>query len=167
MPAKKMLLIIWHSRTGASEQAAAAAATTAHEAAPGINVVLMPAREVTTHDMLGAHAYLFVCPENLAGMTGAMKEFFDQQYYPCLDQLNGRAYACLVTAGSDGQGAVRQLQRIATGWRLREVAPARILNTCAQSADAILAPKTLTPAQIELAGETGGALAAGLEMGLF
>ena len=91
----------------------------------------------------------------------------DQQYYPCLDQLNGRAYACLVSAGSDGQGAVRQVQRIATGWRLREAAPARILNTSAQTAEAILAPKTLTAAQLETARETGGALAAGLDMGMF
>ncbi len=48
-----------------------------------------------------------------------LKDFFDRCYYPALGPSNGRPYACLVCAGSDGSGAVRQIERIATGWRLK------------------------------------------------
>ena len=48
-----------------------------------------------------------------------MKEMFDRCYYPCLGKLEGRPYATIICAGSDGENAQRQLDRIATGWRLR------------------------------------------------
>lgn len=163
----KTLLIVWHSRTGASRQAAARAAQAARETEPLLDVVDVRASDVTTSQMLQAGAYLFVCPENLAAMSGEMKEFFDRLYYDCLEQLNGRAYACIVCAGSDGQGAVRQIERIATGWRLRQVAPACILNTDAQSREQILADKQLMPGQLQQAADIAAALAAGLAMGMF
>jgi hypothetical protein len=54
-------------------------------------------------------------------MAGIMKDFFDRTYYPVLDRINGRPYAVLICAGSDGQNAARQIERIATGWRLRAI----------------------------------------------
>ena len=80
-------------------------------------------------DLLSAAGYLFCCPENLASMTGAMKEFFDRCYYPVLGRIEGRPYAVMVAAGSDGAGAVRQIERIATGWRLKAVAPPKARST--------------------------------------
>jgi multimeric flavodoxin WrbA len=167
MADQKTLLIVWHSRTGASRQAAARAARAARETEPSLEVVDIMAADATAALMLSANAYLFVCPENLASMSGEMKEFFDRTYYDCLDQLNGRAYACVVCAGSDGQGAVRQIERIATGWRLRQVAPSVILVTNAQSGEQILAQKQLDATQLDEAADTGAALAAGLVMGMF
>jgi hypothetical protein len=96
-----------------------------------------------------------------------MKEFFDRIYYPALDRTNGRPYALLVCAGSDGAGAVRQVQRICTGLRLREVAPPLIVNTDAQTPERILAAKTIGSDDLARCAEIGAALAAGLAAGMF
>ena len=159
-----MLLIVWHSRTGAAQ----AMAQAAWEAACGEGEArLLAAQEAQSDDMLAAHGYIFACPENLATMSGAMKEFFDRCYYPLLGQIEGRAYATLIAAGSDGSGAQRQIDRIATGWRLRRVAEPVIVNTAAQTPAAILAPKTVAPEELERCRALGQALAAGLAMGAF
>ncbi|WOF42943.1 flavodoxin family protein [Sphingopyxis indica] len=160
--AKSKLLIIWHSRTGGSRALAAAAAKGAGDAAS-----LMPAADVDPADLLAAPGYLFVGPENLAALSGAMKEMFDRCYYPCLGRLEGRAYATIICAGSDGENAQRQLDRIATGWRLKRVADPMIVNTDAQTPEAILAPKTIPPARLAEARDLGAALAEGLAAGIF
>jgi hypothetical protein len=73
----------------------------------------------------------------------------------------------IVCAGSDGSNAVRQAERIATGWRLKRVADSMIVCTHAQTPEAILAPKTIAPADLQKARDTGAALAAGLVLGIF
>jgi multimeric flavodoxin WrbA len=162
----KTLLIVWHSRTGASRQMAEAARAAA-EATGEAAVRMLAADEVAAEDLLSADGYLFVGPENLAALSGAMKELFDRTYYACLDRLNGRPYAHLIAAGSDGEGAARQLARIATGWRLKAVAPPLIVPTHAQTAQAIWAEKRLTEAQLQPCAELGAALASGLALGVF
>ena len=96
-----------------------------------------------------------------------MKEMFDRCYYPVLGRIEGRAYATLIAAGSDGEGAQRQIDRIATGWRLRRVAPPLIVNLGAQTPREILAPKTVPPGALARCREIGAALAEGLAQGLF
>jgi NAD(P)H-dependent FMN reductase len=162
----KSLLIVWHSRTGAARQMAQTAAAGAG-AEPEVAVRLLRAAETEAADLLGADGYLFACPENLASMSGEMKEFFDRTYYPCLERLNGRPYAAMIAAGSDGAGAARQLARIATGWRLKPVAEPLIVGTQAQTPQAILAEKSLGEAQLAPCRDLGAALAAGLAMGVF
>jgi multimeric flavodoxin WrbA len=117
--------------------------------------------------MLAADGFIFASPENLAAMAGLMKDFFDRCYYPALDRINGRPYAVLVCAGSDGQNAVRQINRIATGWRLRAVAAPVIVCTQAQTPEAILAPKIIGPGDLRRCEELGAAMAAGMAMGIF
>ena len=73
----------------------------------------------------------------------------------------------MVCAGSDGQGAIRQFERIALGWRLEPVAPPVLVITHAQSPAEILRPKTMDPADQQRCEELGGTLAAGLGLGLF
>jgi len=153
------LLIIWHSRTGGSRALAEAAAAGGGR--------LVAAEAVTPDDLIAAGGYLFVGPENLAALSGAMKEMFDRCYYPCLGQLEGRPYATIICAGSDGAGAQRQLDRIATGWRLKRVADPMIVNTAAQTAEAILAPKTIPEAHLSDARDLGAALAEGIAAGIF
>jgi multimeric flavodoxin WrbA len=128
---------------------------------------LLAADTVTADDLLAASGYIFVCPENLATMSGMMKEMFDRCYYPVLGRIEGRPYATLIAAGSDGQGAQRQIDRIATGWRLRRVAEPLIVNLHAQDPDAILAPKSVSAAELAKCRELGEALAEGLALGLF
>ena len=157
-----MLVIIWHSRTGASQALAQAAARGA--ATQGR---LIPAEQAGPADLLAAAGYLFVCPENLGTMSGAMKEMFDRCYYPLLGRIEGRAYATLIAAGSDGTGAERQIDRIATGWRLRRVAPSCIVCTQAQTPEAILAAKAVPGSALAPGREIGMAMAEGLRQGIF
>jgi len=110
---------------------------------------------------------VFATPENLASMSGQLKDFFDRSYYAVLDQVNGRPYATLVCAGSDGHGAVRQIERIATGWRLRAVAEPVIVCTHAQTKEAILAPKHIGAEDLERCRALGEAMATGLALGVF
>ena len=159
----KKLLIIWHSMTGGSEAMACAAAEGAQEA----DVLLLHADHAQADDMLAADGYLFVFPENLAAISGVMKAFFDRCYYPCMGRIEGRPYAVAVCAGSDGSNAVRQAERIATGWRLKRVADSIIICTLAQTPEAILAPKTIAESDLQQVGNLGTALAAGLAMGVF
>lgn len=162
MDKEPRLLILWHSRTGASEALARAAAEGAGTAA-----WLVGAGTAEPGMLLAADGYIFVCPENLGSMSGLMKEAFDRAYYPLLGKVEGRPYATLIAAGSDGEGAQRQIDRIATGWRLRRVAPPVIVNLAAQTPEAINAPKTVPEAALVQARETGAALAEGLRLGLF
>ncbi len=155
-----ILLVIWHSRTGASEAMAQAAA--GHDAAR-----LIRAQDVKTADILSSQGYLFVCPENLASMSGAMKEMFDTQYYPVLGEVEGRPFASIIAAGSDGEGAQRQLDRIAKGWRLKRVADPMIVNFSAQTPQEILSRKSPSETVLDQCRELGTALAEGLVLGVY
>jgi multimeric flavodoxin WrbA len=132
-----------------------------------VAVRCLQAQEAAADDLLGADGYLFAAPENLASMAGLMKDFFDRCYYPVLGRIEGRPYAAMVCAGSDGGGAVRQIERICTGWRLKAVAPALIVCTHAQTPEAILAPKVIAEEDLARCRELGEALAAGLALGVF
>jgi len=162
----KTLLIVWQSMTGGSARMAQAAAEGARAEAQ-ITVRLLAAPQAGPQDLLSADAYLFVTPENLASMAGLMKDFFDRCYYPVLDRIEGRPYAVMVCAGSDGTGAARQIERICTGWRLKAVAPALIVCTHAQTPEAILAPKQIAPDELARCRELGEALASGLALGVY
>ncbi len=164
--ASKTLLIVYHSLTGGTRQMAQAARDGA-AAERGVVVRLLHAADAGPADVLAAEGYLFATPENLAAISGLMKDFFDRSYYPVLDQINGRPYASLVCAGSDGGNAARQLARIATGWRLKAVAEPLIVYTQAQSPEAILAPKQIGSENLERCRALGEALAAGLALGGF
>ena len=138
----------------------------AHDGA-GEGAQLLRSEDAMPEDLLAAAGYLFVCPENLASMSGAMKEFFDRCYYPLLGRIEGRPYATAIAAGSDGSGAQAQIDRIVTGWRLRRIAEGLIVNLGAQSPEAILAEKTVTSASLAQCSELGAAMAEGLRLGVF
>ncbi len=132
-----------------------------------VTTVLKPAADATPEDLLRADGYVFCAPENLAALSGVMKDFFDRCYYPVLGRIEGRPYAQMVCAGSDGQNAVRQIARIATGWRLKEVQPPMIICTHAQMAEQILAEKTIPQDELANCRELGAAMGAGLSLGVF
>jgi multimeric flavodoxin WrbA len=162
----KTLLIVYHTMTGGTLQMAQAAAAGARTEA-ALDVVLRRAADAQTTEVLQADGYLFATPENLAAMSGQMKDFFDRTYYGALDRLNGRPYAVLVCAGSDGRNAAQQIDRIATGWRLRPIADPLIVCTHAQTAEAILSPKQIPEEYLQRCEELGATLAAGIALGIF
>lgn len=162
----KRLTIIWDSMTGGSEALALAVAEGTRGNAD-IEVRPVAARDADTQDLLESDGYLFVFPENLAAISGVMKAFFDRSYYPCLGKLEGRPFAVIVCAGSDGSNAVRQVERIATGWRLKKVTESIIVCTNAQTPVAILTAKVIGAVDLNAARDLGAAMAEGLALGVF
>ena len=163
----KTLLIVYHSTTDGTRQMATAAAGGANLESPKVQTRLLHASNAGPDDVLAADAYLFATPETLASMAGLMKDFFDRCYYAALDRINGRPYAAMVCAGSDGQGAVRQIERIATGWRLKAVAETLIVCTRAQTPEQILRVKHVGTDDLVRCETLGAALASGLDQGIF
>lgn len=166
MSTPKTLLIVYHSLTGGTRQMAEAARDGA-VASGDVTVRLLHARDAGPQEVLDAGGYLFATPENLAAISGLMKDFFDRSYYGALDRIQGRPYASLVCAGSDGSNAARQMARIATGWRLKVVAEPLIVCTHAQTPEAILAPKQIAADDLAACHALGEALATGLALGVF
>lgn len=158
------LLIVYHSKTGGTRQMAEAAASAARAE---IDTVLKRADKAGPDDLLEADGYVFAAPENLAAIAGVMKDFYDRCYYPVLGRIEGRPYAQMVCAGSDGENAVRQTARIAAGWRLKQAQEPIIVCTHAQTPEEILAEKTIPESDLARCRELGAAMAAGLAMGVF
>ncbi|ADM09788.1 hypothetical protein PB2503_08664 [Parvularcula bermudensis HTCC2503] len=158
------LLIVYHSYTGGTRQMVEAAAAAARGET---TVEVKKADAAGPNDLLAADGYMFAAPENLAAIAGRMKDFFDRTYYPVLGALEGRPYAQMVCAGSDGENAVRQTARIAQGWRLKAVHAPIIVCTHAQSKEEILAEKIIAPEDLDRCAEMGATLGAGLAMGIF
>jgi multimeric flavodoxin WrbA len=115
-----------------------------------VRVVRRAALAATASDVLAADAYLLGTPANLGYMSGALKHFFDQVYYPCVDETRGRPFGYYVHGGSDVTGAVRGIEAITTGlgWR--------------RAADAVTATGEPDKPATEACWELGATLAAGL-----
>ena len=145
---------------------AEAAAAGAREA-ENVDIDLKHANQAGPEDVVKADGFIFATPENLAGMSGLLKDFFDRTYYAALDRLNGRPYLALVCAGSDGRGAAQQILRIAPGWRLKAVAEPFIVCTHTTLPAEILKPKLLAADALQTCAELGKTLASGMSLGIF
>ncbi|NNM60753.1 MAG: flavodoxin family protein [Steroidobacteraceae bacterium] len=163
----RSILIVYHSQTGGTRQMVEAARQGAAEAEPALEVRLRHADSAGSGDLLAADGYLFATPENLAAISGVVKHFFDRTYYAVLERIVGRPYAAMVCAGSDGSNAARQIERIATGWRLEPIAPPLIVCTRAQTPEQILGAKQIGEADRQRCRELGATLASGIALGIF
>ncbi|MFF5497316.1 flavodoxin family protein [Streptomyces aquilus] len=115
-----------------------------------VQVVRRAALAATASDVLAADGFLLGTPANLGYLSGALKHFFDQVYYPCLDETRGRPFGYWVHGGSDVTGAVRGIESITTGlgWR--------------RAADAVTVTGVPEKADTQACWELGATLAAGL-----
>ena len=118
----------------------------------GVDVVAIPALSATAVDVLEADGYVLGTPANLGYMSGALKHFFDQIYYPCLDATVGRPFAVYVHGNNDTTGALRAIEMITTGLRWHE----------AQAPRAVLGEPSGT--DLDACRELGAAVAAGLAL---
>ena len=160
--------MVWHSFTGATAAMVDAVLDGARASAgDAVQVMALRAADAGAEDVLGADAVVFATPETLASMSGALKDFFDRSYYPLLGRCEGKPYALLVCAGSDGHPTIAQLRRVALGLRLKEVAEPVLVCTQAQTAEATTALKSLPQEKLGRGRELGMLLAAGLELGIF
>ena len=118
------LLIVHHTASPATHTLFDAVWSGATDPAiTGVDVAARPALTADAVDVLEADGYVLGTPANLGYISGALKHFFDQIYYPCLDASVGRPYAAYVHGNNDTTGAVKAIEVITTGLRWRQALP--------------------------------------------
>jgi multimeric flavodoxin WrbA len=147
------LLIVHHTPSPALHSMLEAVRSGAtDDAIEGVDVVVRAALSATASDALSADAYLLGTPANLGYISGALKHFFDQIYYPCLEETIGRPFGVYLHGNNDTTGAERAIEEITTGLRWRRVAkPVEIIGEPARS-------------DLEACRDLGATVAAGLTL---
>jgi multimeric flavodoxin WrbA len=123
----KNLLIIYHSQSGNTAKLARAVVTGA-SCEDEVAVKALSAMEANVDDLLACDAVIFGSPENLGFLSGGLKDFFDRTFYPAEPYQINIPYGVFISAGNDGTGAVRQLERIVKGYPMRKVSEAVIVK---------------------------------------
>lgn len=120
--ASKRLLVVAHAPSPNTERLKDAVLAGARaEEIEDVETVWKPPLEAGPDDVKACHAIILGTTENLGYMAGALKDFFDRSYYPCLEETQGLPYALYIRAGKDGTGTERAVQTIVTGLRWRAV----------------------------------------------
>ena len=157
----KTLLLVWHSQFGGTAQMAAAARDGA-AAIAGIEVVFRSAQAATAGDLRACDALLVATSENFGSLAGMTKDFFERVFYPCEHDVAGIPYSVLVCAGTDGSGALRDVDRIATGLRLKKVLPGVLFKSGVTAQ-----PQAIPASVLEACATLGATLAAGVVEGVY
>ena len=126
-----------------------------HEAISGVDLQVRNPFAATPEDVLRADGIILGTTENFGYMSGAVKDFFERIYYPCLDKTEGLPYALFIRAGNDGAGARTSIERIIKGLAWRAVQEPLICRGAYQEQFS------------QLCEELGMTMAAGLEAGIF
>ena len=152
----KHLLIVYHSQSGSNARLMQAVHAGAMQEAD-VETRVRRASDADTEDLLWADAVIFGSPENFGYLSGGLTDFLARTFYPYQEHAPNRSlpYAMFVGTGNDGRGAVRQLQRIVSGYPMREVAESVIVRGEANASD-------LTRCE-----ELGLTIAAGLALGIY
>ena len=152
----KTILIVFHSQSGNTRKMAEEVARGA-SSIQGVKVVLKRALETEAQDLIDCDALLLGSPEYFGYMAGALKDLFDRTY----ESLRGhprifrKPYAVFISAGNDGEGALRSIERICLGYQFRKVQPP------------LISRGSLTEEILARCRELGQAMAAGLNFGIF
>lgn len=150
----KTLLIAYHSQTGNTQKLVEAAYAAAQQSTENLHIICKSARQVTVSQVQTADAYIFATPENFGYMSGELKALFDRTYENCREQTAGKHYALLISCGNDGGGAVTAIQRILTGYNMKD------------SGLCLIASGEITENSIKQAEEIGQYMAVALENGI-
>ena len=156
MDTKKKLLVIAHAPSDNTRKLREAVVLGARS--PDIGNVEVSAKspfDTGPDDVLAAHAVVLGTTENLGYMSGALKDFFDRCYYPCLEKTQGLPYCLYIRAGHDGTGTRRGVETIVTGLRWRAVQ------------EPLVCRGTWQDNFVDECREMGAAVAAGLDAGIF
>lgn len=122
MEARKRLLIVAHAPSSNTEKLRQAVERGARNPdIEAVEVKVMAPLDAGPDDVLACDAIILGTTENLGYMSGALKDFFDRSYYPCLEKTQGLPFAFYIRAGHDGTGTHRAIESITTGLRWRQV----------------------------------------------
>ena len=150
------ILILYHSQGGNTRRMAVAVAQGV-ESIAGARALLKPAAEATLEDLLACRGLAIGSPEYFGYMAGQVKDFFDRTY----EQARGRKevfrkpYLVFISAGNDGSGALRAIERICLGYQFRKVQ------------EPLIATGEVTAEVLARCRELGATLAAGCVEGIF
>jgi multimeric flavodoxin WrbA len=150
----KHLLIIYYSQSGNTTQLARAVFRGCQQETD-VETRICEAFDANLEDLLWADGLLFGTPENFGTMSGALKDFFDRTYYPAEQYELNLPYALFISAGNDGTGAVREIDRIVSGYPMKKIA------------QPLIAKGEVSRDHLQKCEEFGLSMAAGLAMGIF
>ncbi len=152
----KRLLIVAHAPSPNTRRLLDAVIEGArHPDIAGVEVEARSPFDTGPEQVLAAQAVILGTTENLGYMSGALKDFFDRVYYPCLEKTQGLPYALYIRAGQDGTGTKRGVETIVTGLRWRAVQ------------EPLICRGEFQEAFVPQCEELGTLMAAGLEAGIF
>lgn len=121
----------------------------------GIEVKHLNPFKASAEDVIQCDAILLGTTENFGYMSGAMKDFFDRIFYPCLEHTEALPYAIYIRAGLDGTGTEIAMQKIISGLKWKQVQ------------DVLICQGDFKDEFIDQVEELGTSMAAGLELGIF
>lgn len=148
------ILIVYHSQTGNTEKMAHAVAEGAR-GIEGVDVILKKAADATLDDLLTADGFALGTPENFGYMSGMVKDFFDRTYSGAQEKVFRKPFVTFISAGNDGTGALRAIERIALGYKFKTVY------------QPVIAKGAITEEIINQCIELGATIAGGCQMGIY
>ena len=148
------ILIVYHSQTGNTEKMAEAVAEGARTV-EGVEVFLKKAVDTTLEDLFAADGLALGTPENFGYMSGMLKDFFDRTYQGAHEKVFRKPFVVFISAGNDGTGALKSIERIALGYKFKKVF------------EPVIAKGKITEDILEKCRELGGTIAGGCQMRIY
>jgi multimeric flavodoxin WrbA len=148
------ILIVYHSQTGKTEKMANAVAEGA-KSIEGVEVILKKAADATLDDLLTADGLAVGTPENFGYMSGMVKDFFDRTFYGAQEKAFRKPFVVFISAGNDGTGALRAIERIALGYKFKTVY------------QPVIAKGDITKEILAQCVELGATIAGGCQIGIY
>jgi len=148
------ILIVYHSQSGNTQKMAQAVAEGA-KSIEGVEVILKKAADATLEDLLTADGLAIGTPENFGYMSGMVKDFFDRTYVGAQEKVFRKPFVVFISAGNDGSGALRAIERIALGYKFKTVY------------QPVIAKGEITRGILDQCFELGATIAGGCQMGIY
>jgi len=150
------VLVVYHSQTGNTKRMAQALSR-GSDSIENVATILKQASEATIDDLLGCDGLALGSPEYFGYMAGALKDFFDRTYYQAQGrpEIFKKPYVVFISAGNDGFGALKSIERICVGYQFRKVY------------DPVIAKGDITQVHLAQCEELGKVIAAGCEAGIY
>jgi multimeric flavodoxin WrbA len=121
----------------------------------GVEVILKKAADATLDDLLTADGLAVGTPENFGYMSGMVKDFFDRTFYGAQEKAFRKPFVVFISAGNDGTGALRAIERIALGYKFKTVF------------HPVIAKGEITKEILTQCVELGATIAGGCQMGIY
>ena len=151
----KRLSMVHHSISGKTKEMASVLTDMLSNEDQLIEFRSFSAFEAKASDILQSDGIIFGTPANFGYMSGALKDFFDRNYYELEGKVEAVPYAIFVSASSDGTGAVESIRRICRGLNLKEVQEPLVLT------------KKLSESDQHRLRDFGMTMAVGIDAGIF